>query len=1026
MQREEALLLLQNPDAAPEQLATICEVFPDLRAQVAVHPALYPELGRWLASLGDPQVDAALATRSATAQVPQAPPATMPPTPVAPKVQAPAVKTPPSGKASQKKGLIIAVVSAVVTLAVLGGVYWFFKGGNGLAVGLDSAAELGSESAVSAGEKLAAKLADNDEAITSQQTVAGPGLFYYGSSEEDVDFTDEDAPYLTNQVIVKVSPNTDLETVRDIAKSADASLVGVNAFTHSYQLLLNERHSADALPSVIDTLQTEASVVAVEPNYLTRVEPTSSEDEGNEWAGQWGSTLGEDNWGMQAIGAPTIWDSELELDEVVVGVLAFFEGDQWHSDLPELNDSDRFVPKEAEETGATSGHSGSSSGLHVAGTIAAVEDGGVRGVAPNVALLVASPHEIPYQGPSAGDAGEEAVLVDSYSLEEALTFLVERNAEIIDISLQEALRYGPNAFEVRTSDALQPEAAEQVYADALRGALTTEDGETRDVLVVKAAGGEACTAAQVEETERDCGSPDEPGCAEDERCWATGAPDYADPQAGGLPARLAGDDLSSNLLTVGAAGKQDYLSSQTGSEDLALQVAPFSNAGVDVLAPGTSIRSTVATSGDGEAAPDSYAVWDGTSMAAAHVSGMAAVLLGINPDLTSEQLKAIIVETANHTPLLYWNSSGEAEDAADLAGEAPLINAAAATQIALLTKEAEGDSVLERLRDGEYTLADGSSMPTQLVGTWCLPEAMGGDASYDACVNLGTLLEDGKVQFGTENQDTVLRALDETGRTTTAATFELLGEDGAQYLLTYYPPGAQWECLDEGDTCPTDVSSVEGDHDVSYPRIVQTYAEVGSGEVTQSLPYALNLSVPVDAWGSYDLVPFEEGEEVSLEVLAEGGSSTVPAQLRGTWCTDSLAGYPAEDAGMTQCVNFEEWLAGNSQRSARAIAADGSWSEPLYEIPDPGNDGQFITCEAGAPNLYCLNWYFMAAGVERDCADPIVSSGPVDPDGAGTSALACIENPVPGEEQRDRLRLHWDMRGWSVPDHMGPVYFRQD
>jgi subtilisin family serine protease len=69
--------------------------------------------------------------------------------------------------------------------------------------------------------------------------------------------------------------------------------------------------------------------------------------------------------------------------------------------------------------------------------------------------------------------------------------------------------------------------------------------------------------------------------------------------------------------------------------------APFSNYGgetVDVFAPGRAIYSTV---------PDNkYKRNDGTSMAAPMVSGVAALIMAYYPELTPDQVRRIILETA--------------------------------------------------------------------------------------------------------------------------------------------------------------------------------------------------------------------------------------------------------------------------------------------------------------------------------------------------------------------------------------------
>lgn len=83
----------------------------------------------------------------------------------------------------------------------------------------------------------------------------------------------------------------------------------------------------------------------------------------------------------------------------------------------------------------------------------------------------------------------------------------------------------------------------------------------------------------------------------------------------------------SNLLSVAAVGN-------TG------ELAGFSNVGatsVDLGAPGVDVLSTF---------PDnSYAYLNGTSMAAPHVSGVAALVRSVRPDLDPEQVVALILDS---------------------------------------------------------------------------------------------------------------------------------------------------------------------------------------------------------------------------------------------------------------------------------------------------------------------------------------------------------------------------------------------
>ncbi|MES9990920.1 MAG: S8 family serine peptidase [Candidatus Thiodiazotropha sp.] len=79
--------------------------------------------------------------------------------------------------------------------------------------------------------------------------------------------------------------------------------------------------------------------------------------------------------------------------------------------------------------------------------------------------------------------------------------------------------------------------------------------------------------------------------------------------------------------------------------------ARFSNYGnlVDIAAPGVGVLSTLNT---GATTPenDTYAYYSGTSMAAPHVSGVAALLYAIKPDITPDEVEQILKESARPFP----------------------------------------------------------------------------------------------------------------------------------------------------------------------------------------------------------------------------------------------------------------------------------------------------------------------------------------------------------------------------------------
>ncbi len=126
-------------------------------------------------------------------------------------------------------------------------------------------------------------------------------------------------------------------------------------------------------------------------------------------------------------------------------------------------------------------------------------------------------------------------------------------------------------------------------------------------------------------------------------------------------------------IEVGAAGS---------SYDAAL-AAPFSNYNkkyVDVFAPGAQIYSTI---------PDNkYAKFDGTSMAAPMVAGIAALVRSYFPDLQAKQVKAIIEQSALPVDLEVTKPGTDDETIrfAELSATGGLANAYTAIKLAERTK----------------------------------------------------------------------------------------------------------------------------------------------------------------------------------------------------------------------------------------------------------------------------------------------------------------------------------------------------
>jgi subtilisin family serine protease len=128
--------------------------------------------------------------------------------------------------------------------------------------------------------------------------------------------------------------------------------------------------------------------------------------------------------------------------------------------------------------------------------------------------------------------------------------------------------------------------------------------------------------------------------------WDIASPSY--PAAYTLP----------NVLTVGASNHNDENGYSTECHALGFSKpqCAFTNWGhdsVDVSAPGADITSTVPGAG--------WETWDGTSMAAPHVAGIAALVLAkYGPTFTVAQLKNAVMRSVDRPALLtrmYFNAA---------------------------------------------------------------------------------------------------------------------------------------------------------------------------------------------------------------------------------------------------------------------------------------------------------------------------------------------------------------------------------
>lgn len=456
--------------------------------------------------------------------------------------------------------------------------------------------------------------------------------------------------YVDNEILITGKENVTQEEIKQIVNGIGGTIVGCVEITNDYQVELQISMTVSELNELLDQLNNNNAIEEASVHYLYKMEiqatPNDSKWKSEEWSSDYPEGI---NWGVEAINAMGAWEHYDQMSYVNVGIIdSMFDTN--HDDLVYTkvwNNPDNITvgspnsystPEEYADAYSTASH-----GTHVSGTFAACYNNnkGIAGVAPKVNLYGYS-----IMGSDTDSIATTKGFAGMMEWKYALANLITSNCKVINVSM---------------AGVTEPDFEVSAYQGNIIGAFLEKLlNKGYDFVIVQSAGN------RVDGKNSD------------------------DAIKNGLFVAITQENVKDRIIVVGAIGNngshKNGLFGWFGDRVFdGYYYADISNFGdrVDVVAPGVNIYSTVP--GDKYENNFTFSMnwniyqksWDGTSMAAPHVAGIAAMCFSVNPSLTGKQVKTIIKNTATTTV----TDTNEGHPRQDYR----VVNASAAVELALNT-----------------------------------------------------------------------------------------------------------------------------------------------------------------------------------------------------------------------------------------------------------------------------------------------------------------------------------------------------
>lgn len=463
------------------------------------------------------------------------------------------------------------------------------------------------------------KLSSEKIKDSSNQEKTLKNYFYVTEEKNIVNDSIRHIKYVNNELEIVVEKGTDLIEIYELAKKYNAEIVGEIEIFNTYQFKFNEIFTLNQLEEIATNIRKTSFILDVNINYVwDNLYNTYTINKGDIWKNDTWNEEAPDgkNWSIEAIQCISAWDllNKKAINPVRIGLIDNVF-DENHEDLGFAKTY--YNCSHSELLKYVSENDDYEHGTNVAGVMAANSerdshgsDIGICGVYPfgNGNLYAVS-----FLGASKTNIAIESYLVN---------LIVENNVKVINISC-----LGDVNLTFRASH-LNEDSAKNEFkriSFPIEKKLIELIKLKYDFLICTSAGNESYGWFK----ENKDGEYEQIGDV-----WNVfGAikTDIVDAKYGPLFASIDNEELKKRIIVVGAVEQDENH----------MQICSYSNGGkrVDIYAPGEKITTT--------SVDNKYRYYfSGTSAAAPFVSGTAAMIWSVNNNLTGEEVKEILCNTA--------------------------------------------------------------------------------------------------------------------------------------------------------------------------------------------------------------------------------------------------------------------------------------------------------------------------------------------------------------------------------------------